>query len=145
MAVVNINYEFLMVDVGANGRVSDGGVLFYTKFGHKLRNAELNLPPLSELANSNDESPYVFVGDEAFALAKNVLKPYSQSDLTIDRRIFNYRLYRARRVVENSFGILNSRFGVFQKSINLCPEKASLIVLACCYLHNFLIKENRLL
>lgn len=32
MAVVNANYEFIMIDVGANGRVSDGGVFLNTKF-----------------------------------------------------------------------------------------------------------------
>jgi len=32
MAIVNAKYEFIIVDVGANGRISDGGVLYYTKF-----------------------------------------------------------------------------------------------------------------
>lgn len=45
--------------------------------------------------------------------------------------------------MENAFGILASRFGVFQKPINLRPEKTALITLACCYLHNFLIKTNQ--
>jgi len=35
MAIVNANYQFIMVDVGANGRISDGGVLYYTKFWEK--------------------------------------------------------------------------------------------------------------
>lgn len=38
MAVVNANYEFIMVDVGTNGLVSDGGVLQNTTFGKKLKN-----------------------------------------------------------------------------------------------------------
>lgn len=67
------------------------------------------------------------------------MKPYSQHDLTNKRRIFNTRV---RRVVENSFGIQANRFGIFQKSINLVPEKASIITLACCYLHNFLMEHN---
>jgi hypothetical protein len=37
--------------------------------------------------------------------------------------------------VEIVFGILSSRFGVFQKPIPLEPEK---VVLASCVLHNFL-------
>ncbi|KAL4142959.1 hypothetical protein QTP88_005347 [Uroleucon formosanum] len=80
---------------------------------------------------------------KAFSLQTYLMKPYSQHDLTSKRRIFNYRLLRARRVVENAFGILASRFGVFQKPINLEPDKASTITLACCYLHNFLIENNK--
>ncbi|CAH1973357.1 unnamed protein product [Acanthoscelides obtectus] len=32
MAIVNANYQLMMVDVGANGRVSDGGVMKNTFF-----------------------------------------------------------------------------------------------------------------
>lgn len=143
MAIVNANYQFLMVDVGANGRISDGGVLYYTKFWEKLQNNTLNIPPPTCLPNTVEQFPYVFLGDEAFSLQPNFMKPYSQQDLTNERRIFNYRLSRARRTVENAFGILATRFGVFQKPINLGPEKATLVTLACCYLHNFLIETSQ--
>jgi len=143
MAIVNANYQFIMVDVGANGRISDGGVLYYTKFWEKFQNHTLNIPPPSCLTNTVEKYPYVFLGDEAFSLQTNLMKPYSQHDLKNKRRIFNYRLSRARRVVENAFGILASRFGVFQKPINLESDKASIITLACCYLHNFLIENNK--
>ncbi|CAH2007052.1 unnamed protein product [Acanthoscelides obtectus] len=36
MALVNADYEFIFVDVGKNGRLSDGGVIESTKFYHKL-------------------------------------------------------------------------------------------------------------
>lgn len=41
MALVNSNYEFIFVDVGKNGRVSDGGVIESTEFYHKLVNRKL--------------------------------------------------------------------------------------------------------
>ncbi|KAG5884067.1 hypothetical protein JTB14_033884 [Gonioctena quinquepunctata] len=64
------------------------------------------------------------------------MKPFSRKNLTREQAIFNYRLSRARRIVENAFGILASRFRILLREINLGPEKASLIVLACTNLHN---------
>lgn len=141
MAIVNANYEFLMVDVGTNGRVSDGGVVYNTKFWELLQNNKLNIPKPSKLPDTDVSCPYVFVGDDAFALGTNLMKPYNREHATKSERIFNYRLSRARRVVENAFGILRTRFRIFEKPIYLSPEKVSTVTLACCYLHNFLMRK----
>lgn len=142
LALVNSKKEFIMIDVGINGRVSDGGVLFYSQFGELLEHDKLTLPEPASLPNTNEKFPFVIVGDEAFALRTNLMKPYPQKSLNEERHVFNQRISRARAVVENAFGILNSRFGVFQKAIKLEPEKATIIVTACCYLHNFLSKNS---
>lgn len=142
MATVNANYEFIVADVGTNGRVSDGGVIKNTEFGKAIYSKSLQIPSPSQLPNSDKILPYVFVADNAFQMQENLTKPYPGTDLTNKQRIFNYRLSRARRIVENVFGILVSRFGVLQTTIELTPEKAQIIVLACCYLHNFLRKKK---
>lgn len=77
----------------------------------------------------------MIVADDAFPLKPYIQKPYGQVGLTKKKRIFNYRLSRARRIVENAFGILANRFQIFMR---LAPEKAEVVVLACCSLHNFL-------
>jgi hypothetical protein len=141
MAVVNSNYEFIMADAGINGRISDGG-LGNTAFGKALRDKLLKIPKPGTLPNSEKKLLFVFVGDDAFALTESFMKPYGQTGLTAEQRIFNYRLSRARRVIENSFGILVSRFGVLQRPIALSPPKAQTIVLTCCYLHNYLLKNQ---
>lgn len=92
MGCANAKYEFIWCEVGANGRVSDGGVIRKTTFYEKLTNGSLNLPPPSTVGGI--ELPYVFVGDEAFALREDFLKPFSQATLTHLRRIFNYRVCR---------------------------------------------------
>jgi len=138
MAIVNANYEFVMVDVGANGRISDGGVFSNTEFYKRLVKNELCIPQPDNLPNSEIKQPYVLVGDDAFPLMNNLMKPFSRRNLTTEQAIFNYRLSRARRIVENAFGILSSRFQILLKEINLCPEKATLIVLTCTHLHNYL-------
>lgn len=132
-AIANANYEFILCDVGVNGRVSDGGVIETTEFYHRLKNDLLNIPKPEK-----PTMPYVFIGDEAFALKPNFLKPFCQKELNEERRIFNYRLSRARRVVENVFGILVSRFRIFQTPINFKLETIDSVIMACCVLHNFL-------
>jgi hypothetical protein len=81
----------------------------------------------------------VFIGDDAFPLKKYLLKAYPRcTDLSVKEKIFNYRLCRARRVVENAFGIMVSRFRVFEKPIALNVDRVNAIVKATCALHNWL-------
>nr|CAI5840206.1 unnamed protein product [Callosobruchus analis] len=140
LAVVNANYEFVYINVGCNGRVSDGGVFDCTDFHDKLMTKTLNLPSVQD---TTENLNFVFVADDAFALSENILKPYPQKQLSPEQRIFNYRLSRARRVVENAFGILANRFRVFHTEINMDPNKIDFVVLAAGVLHNFLRKHAR--
>lgn len=57
-------------------------------------------------------------------------------------RIFNYRLSRARRTVENAFGIISSVFRVLRRPMLLEPDKAQEIVMAIVCLHNYLRKSK---
>ena len=70
----------------------------------------LNIPKEAQLPGTDQTFPFVIVVDDAFPLKDYILKPYSRNDLTPEKRIFNYCLSRARRVVENAFGILANRF-----------------------------------
>lgn len=142
MAIANANYEFIMVDFGTNGRVSDGGVIEKTEFYRKLLNNTLKIPQAARSSNSTKLLPFVFIGDEAFALRNNFLKPFGQNELDREKRIFNYRLSRARRVVENTFGILATRFRIFLQPINLKLENVEKVVMATCVLHNFLRRRS---
>lgn len=137
MAIANANYELIL----ANGRISDGGVLANTSFYEKLQSDTLKLPKAQKLAHSDKVLPYVFVGDDAFPLGEHLMKPFPQSNLGNEKRIFNYRLSRSRRIIENVFGILAARFRIFHTEINVRIERIEKIVMACCVLHNFLRKK----
>jgi hypothetical protein len=97
----------------------------------------LKLPP----ANDNNHLPYVFIGDEAFALRKDFLKPYSEKELNHDRTHYNKRLSSARQIIENIFGILANRFRVFHTALGVSLDNAESIVMGACALHNFLRKK----
>ena len=97
LAVCNVRYKFLLVDIGDSGRQSDGSVYNNSHLGHAIEHNLLNIPKPDKI---NPESlklyPFVFVADDAFGLKPHMMKPYPNQNLPIDQRIFNYRLSRAR-------------------------------------------------
>ncbi|KAF0725423.1 protein ALP1-like [Aphis craccivora] len=98
MAVVDAEYSFISIDVGSYGKESDSTIFKNCPFGKKLYAGLLNLPAPVVLPNTdNFPEPLVVIGDEAFGLHKNLLRPYPGRGLTQKRKIFNYRLSRARR------------------------------------------------
>lgn len=151
MAFVGPEYQFLFVDVGCQGSISDGGVFRKTSLWKALEENSIYLPQAKPLPQNPDpvfedtsdiDIDYFFVCDDAFPLGLHLMKPYSKRQLSEERRIFNYRLSRARRVSENAFGILAARFGVLHTMMRLGPDKATKVVLACCALHNMLLCKS---
>lgn len=110
-------------------------------FFEQLEEKKLEIPPAEKLVGREKAVPYVIVADIAFPLKENKLKPYPGSlQKESSKIIFNYRLSRARQVVETVFGILSVVFRVFRKPMLLEPKKAKLVVMAGVYLHHFLRK-----
>lgn len=142
MAIANAQYKFIYIDVGCNGRIADGGVFNKCSFAVAMKNNQLHLPKPIALPGRTMPVPFLLVADDAFSMKPNVLKPYSGRSLSVSQRVFNYRLSRARRIVENAFGIMAKRFGVFNRPMHLDANKAKRVTLACCALHNFLLEKS---
>ena len=100
----------------------------------------MKLPKDNALLVNGVIAPYVFVGDDAFALKKFMMKPYPQQTLTADKRVLKYRHSRARRISDNLFGISASRWRIFLTTINLEPKPVKNMVLSVLALHDRLIK-----
>ena len=146
MAVCDAHYRFLIVDVGDSGWHSDGGVLAQSAFGQSLESGTLSLPSSREFPGTATRAPHVFVGDEAFPLRTHMLRPYPGRNLPDAKAVFNYRLSRARRIIENSIGILTARWQLFRKPIVAQPKHVVTFTKAAIALHNFLqITESSLL
>lgn len=143
MALVDADYRFVTVDVGAYGRNSDGGIFRSSQLGKQLQARTLNIPEDKPLPETNTVLPHVIVGDEAFPLLPNVMRPFpgTQTANNAANKIYNYRHSRARRVSENAFGIMSKKFRIFLKKFNISPDHLDIIILACSALHNFLRKD----
>lgn len=144
MALVDSNYYLQYVDVGSEGRVADSTIWRTCTLHQWIRANQLNLPPPKCWPNGTEYGvkPYTIVGDDAFAMASYLTKPYSSRDLTRRKRLFNYRLSRARRVTENAFGIMASRFRVLLSNIYRTPDRVVEMCCAIACLHNFLRREG---
>ena len=138
MALVDSDYKFLWVDVGADGRASDGQIFNVSELKECLVDGSINLPDAEPLPNDDRDFPYFLVGDDAFALRSYMMKPYGHRELNRAQRIFNYRLSRGRRVVENAFGIMASRWRCLLHTLCQGPEVVRTIVETCVVLHNLM-------
>lgn len=132
LALVDGNYNFTCIDIGSYGSQSDGGIFAKSNLMKAIETKQLKIPENS-----------VIVGDDAFPLKSYLMKPYPRRFQQTDReKIYNYRHCRARRIVENAFGILASRFRVFRKPILLAPQTTVKLIKASCALHNWIRKSN---
>ena len=78
LAIAGPEYECLYADVGSNDRVNDSGVWNKSSLLQAMQNGSVKLPKVDALHVNDAIAPYVFVGDDPFALKKFMMKPYPQ-------------------------------------------------------------------
>lgn len=141
LALVDADCKFVAIDVGAYGGEGDAGVYTKSNFGKRIAAGSFNLPPPTVLPNTTILQPHVILGDSAFTLTENMMKPYPQTLSASDTTIatYNYRHCRARRTTENAFGIMCQYFRIYFTPIAVKnPETIDDIIFATCLLHNTL-------
>ena len=116
MAIADADYKFVAVDIGSYCSSSDSNIFKSTK-----------------LCSAPE--------DEAFAISRNIMRPYPNQHLSVQKRIFNYRLCRSRRVVECTFGILVNKWRIFHRALDVQTDFCDEIVKTCCVLHN-IVRES---
>ena len=136
--MVDAEYKFLWADVSARGAASDAQIFNASELKACIEDNRIGFPAPRPLPNDTQDVPYFIVGDDAFGLRTTLMKPYSRRGMDPQKHIFNYRLSRARRVVENAFGILSNRFQVLLTTMQHKPDTLRLILTSCLLLHNLM-------
>lgn len=139
MGVADAEKKFIVIDVGARGKQSDGGIFIATELYRRLENNEFNLPPEILLPGTTISVPPVLIGDEAFPLKTYLMRPFPSKKLTPDEELFNNNLSCARKTIECAFGILRAKWRFLGTAIEIpCIHKASLLIQTACVLHNII-------
>jgi len=137
--VCDASYDFTLVDIDQYGSTNDNSVLNNSGMGKAFEDGSLSIPEPDRLLGCNlPLVPYFLVGDEIFALKPWLLRPYPGKNIKEDQSIFNYRLSKARRVIENCFGILAARRRIFRRAIQAKVETVQKVVQSTVALHNYL-------
>ena len=136
-------YKFIYLLCGSSGCEGDAGMFGRSDIFHYLEGNLLHIPRPTNVAGI--VLHYVVLGDEAFPLKQYLMRPYPDSrkvSLPYKEQVYNYRLSRARRCIENAFGILVSRWRIFRTPIIAKVDSVERFIKAAVVLHTYLRTEE---
>lgn len=123
------NLKFIDIFIGYTGRSHDGRIFRESPIYTRLN--DLVLPE------------YHILGDSAYPLSKFVLTPFRDNGLLDENKIkYNTVHACARSCIERTYGILKKKFQRLKYLELNCTEDISIVISACCLLHNFIIEEE---
>jgi len=87
--VADSESRFILIDIGAYVKQSDGGTFSAATSYHFLEDFETTLPKPASFEGSGTEMPFVILCDEVCPLKTYVMKPFARKDLSFEERVFN--------------------------------------------------------
>jgi len=130
-AVCDSSYRFTFVSCVAAGSTHDSTAFELSSLARFLRS-----PRSVELYD------YWIACDDAYAGGERLVVPWSGRNLSHSKDCFNYWLSSARIFIEQCFGMLVGRWGIFWRPLRVPINRMGTIVILCCKLHNFIINEG---
>ena len=145
LAIADADCNFIWVELGGKGGHGDTTIFYSCELYSSLQRNLSDLPvprPLSDHPLDTSNVPYYLLGDDAFALEPYLMKPFKGVQLCNKRRRYNYRLSRARRVVENAFGILVHRWRFLMRTCEQTPDHVRTMLRTAIVLHNVIRRRD---
>ena len=127
--------RFTDVYIGWPGRVHDARVFVNSSLYKRAQDGTL-FPDCKETI-CGEEIPLLVLGDPAYPLLSWLMKAFPDNgSLSCQQKTFNYRLSRARVIVEHAYGRLKGRWRCLLKRNDTSVHDLPTLVAACCVLHN---------
>lgn len=137
MGMVDPKSRFIWASVGCPGSNHDSIIFRSTDLFARLIEGYI-FPAYSKLIEGINV-PFMILADSAFPHFPWIQKPYTNAVLSEKQHYFNYRLSRARMIVERAYGMLKSRWRVLHRRCDSNKETMKIKTLACIVLHNICI------
>ena len=131
LGLVDEDYKFPWASVGGNGMVFDAGIISECSLRAALLENTIRFHPAKPLPQDYRNIPYFISGDDVFPLRPWLMKPYSMTGMAHEQRVFNFWQSRARRVVENIFGILVHRWRCLPTTMQIAGLPVSTGTVTC--------------
>ena len=132
--------SFYMGSCGDPGNSHDSTIFKSTKLWEDMTGGEI-IPQIGKDIGGVTVSPLV-LGDSAFPFKPWIMKPFISAVLTPMQSNFNYRLSRARMVVECAYGQLKGRWRILLRKCESTPVELRSACLACIVVHNICIARG---
>ena len=144
MGMVDARRRFVWVSYGFPGNSHDSIIFQSTSLWSKITGGQ-TIPDIGKDVEGVKVPP-LMLGDSAFPFQSWLMKPYTSAVLTPSQQYFNYRLSRARMVIEEAYGELKGKWrGVLQRKCESAQEEVRDNTLACIALHNICIEQGETL
>lgn len=139
-AVTDSRMLFMDVSTGWPGSIHDARVLRLSGVFREIENGTILTRPATVINRTNVRP--IILGDPAYPLRPWLLTPFPAGALTAAQQRFNYRLSKARVIIERAFGKLKSRWRCLLKQLEESTNRVPQTIITCCILHNICIRMD---
>jgi len=126
IAFCDARCRFVSTNMLMPGSANDSGHYSCTQFSANIRDGRL-------------DPKYFVLLDGAFAYSDQELTPWNQKGLTPIRDAYNYHFSALRVKIEQAFGQLVRRWGIFWRPMSVALKLVPRIISVCCKLHNICV------